>query len=184
MSFRRLVFSAIVSLAMVYAAYPYFALYRLVNAVSAGDAEALSTLVAWHAVREGVKEDICDAALDMPAAEAGNSAALRPFGYSFVRGIAANVVEANITPEALVSAARSSPAEPSVHAEPAVVGNGMKLNWAFFNSPRQFSVAFGMPGQTGPDSELRIQMELRRATWVVTRAWLPSALLLAANTRT
>ena len=178
MSFRRLVFSATVSLAMVYAAYPYFALYRLVNAVSAGDAEALSTLVAWHAVREGVKEDICDAALDMPAAEAGNSAALRPFGYSFVRGIAANVVEANITPEALVSAARSSPAEPSV------VSNGMKLNWAFFNSPRQFSVAFGMPGQTGPDSELRIQMELRRATWVVTRAWLPAALLLAANTRT
>ncbi len=178
MKLRRLVFSAIIGMAAVYVAYPYVTLYRLASAVSNGDSDLLATLVSWDSVRDGVKEDICDAVTDMPAAEAANGGTLPPFGYSFVRGVAGSVVDANISPEALVSAARS----------PRIVkadDNGeMHLTWAFFHSPREFIVVVGMPGPAGPDNDLRVQMEFRHGGWMVTRAWLPASLLLAANSRT
>ncbi len=178
MRFKRQIFSAVLMVAMVYIAYPFLTLYRLASAISDGNAEVLSTLVSWDSVREGVKEDICDAMTDIPAGDAAKETALRPFGYSFVRGVAANVVDANISPEALASAARSP------QAAAISSGTGMTLNWAFFDSPRQFSVAIGMPGQPGPENELRLQMELRHGKWVVTRAWLPNSMLMAANSRT
>jgi hypothetical protein len=174
MSFRRLVLSAALSLAMVYIAYPYFTLYRLANAVSDGDSKALSRMISWDQVRDGVKEDICDAVTEVPAAEVAREGTLPPFGYSFVRGVAANAVDTNISPEALVSAA---------HSPQAAVNDGMSLNWAFFDSPRRFSVAIGT-GPAHPDGELRLQMDFRYGKWVVTRAWLPASMLMAANRRT
>ncbi len=177
MTLRRWVFSAVAGLAAVYVAYPYVTLYRLASAVSAGDSRALSTLVSWDSVREGVKEDISDAVADIPPEQPGKEAALRPFGYSFVRGVAANVVDANITPESLVSAANWT--HFSADAWPRV-----RVNWAFFHSPTRFDVAVGLPGQTGSDSELRMQLAFRHGKWIVTRAWLPSAMLMAANSRT
>ncbi len=177
MTLRRWVFSAVAGAAVIYAAYPYVTLYRLANAVSTGDAETLSTLVAWESVREGVKEDICDAVTEVSTEEANREGALRPFGYSFVRGVAGNLVDANITPEALVSSARSPQMTTVSHPH-------MRVNWAFFDSPRRFDIAVGMPGETGPDSELRVQMAFQHGKWMVTRAWLPSRLLMAANSRT
>ena len=177
MTLRRWVFSAVLGAATVYVAYPYVTLYRLANAVSTGDAATLSSLVAWESVREGVKEDICDAVTEVSAEDASREGALRPFGYSFVRGVAGNLVDANITPEALVSATRS----PQVATDPQP---HMRLNWAFFDGPKRFDVAVGMPGETGPDSELRVQMAFQHGKWMVTRAWLTSRLLMAANSRT
>ena len=177
MTLRRWVFSAVAGLAAVYVAYPYVTLYRLATAVSAGDPRALSSLVSWDSVREGVKEDISDAVADLPAEQPGKEAALRPFGYSFVRGVAANVVDANITPESVVSAANSR--HFSAEAWPR-----MTVNWAFFHSPTRFDVAVGLPGQAGSSGELRMQMAFRHGKWIVTRAWLPSVMLMAANSRT
>lgn len=177
MTLRRQALLVVAGMAVCYAAYPYFTLYRLAHAVSQGDSETLSTLVSWESVRDGVKEDICDAITETPTEEATKEGTLPPFGYSFIRGVAANAVDANITPEALVSAVHLF--HPSAE-QPA----GMRLTWAFFDSPRRFEVAVGMPGSTGPANELRMQMEFRHARWVVTRAWLPSSLLMAANSRT
>jgi hypothetical protein len=174
---KRLVFSALVGLLTVYAAYPYFTLYRLANAVSNGDPAALSSLISWDLVREGIKEDICDAVTEAPASETTKAGTLPPFGYSFVRGVAANAVDTSITPEALVTATRSPR---------TVTGNtgAMTLNWAFFDSPGQFTVAVGMPGQDGADGELRLLMEFRHGSWMVTRAWLPASMMMASNNRT
>ena len=177
MTLRRLVFFAVVGTAAIYAAYPYVTLFRLANAVSQGDSRTLSTLVSWEAVRDGVKEDICDAVTEMPAEQATKEGTLPPFGYSFVRGVAANAVDANITPEALVSAIH--PSRPLADRP-----SGMRLNWAFFDSPGRFDVAVAMSGLAGADNELRVQMELKHGRWMVTRAWLPSAMLMAANSRT
>lgn len=176
MSFRRLVFSTSLFLVLAYAAYPYVTLYRLAHAVSDGDADALSQLVSWDLVRDGVKEDICDAVIEAPSDHITRGGGLPPFGYSFVRGVAANAVDANISPEALAAASR---------LPPAVASGGMSLNWAFFDSPRRFTASFGTAsGSAEPANELRLQLDFRRGKWVVTRAWLPAPMLMAANTRT
>ena len=176
MARKRLIISALAGLLTAYIAYPYFTLYRLALAVSNGDPATLSSLVSWDLVREGIKEDICDNVTETPAAETTKAGSLPPFGYSFVRGLAANAVDTSITPEALVTATRS-PRTATTNL------GGMTLNWAFFDSPSEFSVAVGMPGQDGADSELRLQMEFRNGSWMVTRAWLPAAMLMA-NSRT
>ena len=178
MRFRRWFLAVLPVLAVGYIAYPYVTLYRLAHAVADGDSRALSGLVAWETVRDGVKEDICDAVMDLPEAGGPRETKLRPFGYSFVRGVAANVIDANITPEAIASVANSSNSA-VFHSQ-----DGMKLTWAFFESPRRFGVAFGTRMAAGPESELRIRMELRRGTWVVTRVWLPVPMLMVANSRT
>jgi hypothetical protein len=177
MTVRRWVFSTVALTAAMYVAYPYVTLYRLANAVAAGDSQSLATLVSWDAVRDGVKEDICDAVTEIPAATATKEGTLPPFGYSFVRGVAANAVDANITPEAIASPTKS----PFTAAAEAT---GMHLNWAFFDGWRQFDVAVGMPGPISPDNELRLQMNFKYGRWVVTRAWLPTNMLMGANSRT
>jgi hypothetical protein len=48
----------IVVLAAVYVAYPYFALYRLGEALQTQDLEAVEGKVDWPRVRQGVKDDV------------------------------------------------------------------------------------------------------------------------------
>jgi hypothetical protein len=67
-----------------YLGYPYATLYRLDTAMRRSDASTLRSLVDWYAVREGLKEDICDMVLDEPAS-ARPSNELAPFGAGFVR---------------------------------------------------------------------------------------------------
>ena len=151
-----------------YGLYPYIALYRIETAIRLGDPVLLAKLIDWPAVREGIKEDICDRVLDEPA-EASARHELRPFGASFVRGVAGNVVDRAISVENLVAATRPSAADqaspPRDHAQ---------INWAFFNSPMGFLVDVTTPGVSAP---IRVQMELRGLSWIVRRVSLPPALL-------
>ena len=61
--------AAVLAIGVGYAAYPYVTLYRLDNAIHTGDAATLRALVDWPAVREGIKEDICDNVADDPQSE-------------------------------------------------------------------------------------------------------------------
>ena len=97
--------AVILGLGLGYVAYPYVTLYRLGVAVRGADAATLHRLVDWPAVREGIKEDICDYVVDDPQDRQASSQ-LPAFGASFVRGITANAVDQNVTPEALVDAVR------------------------------------------------------------------------------
>ena len=90
---------------LAYGVYPYVTLYRLGQAIRSGDAVRLETMVDWASVREGIKEDICDLVIDQPPQEQADGK-LPPFGAGFVRGIATNVVDRQVTPEALVAAAQ------------------------------------------------------------------------------
>jgi hypothetical protein len=95
-----------VALGAGYLGYPYATLYRLDTAVRQSDASTLRSLVDWYAVREGLKEDICDMVLDEPAnARASNE--LAPFGSGFIRGMTGNAVDHTVTPETLVSMIRA-----------------------------------------------------------------------------
>ena len=154
-----------VVLGVGYLGYPYVTLYRLDVAVRENDASTLRSLVDWYAVREGLKEDICDMVLDTPAAAPRANDELPPFGASFVRGMTANVVDQRVTPETLVSMSRS----PVTKSQPAA-----HLTWAFFDSPTEFSVVV----QTSEAAEpIRVMMELHGMTWQVRRVWVPNEIL-------
>ena len=87
--------ATILSVAVAYVAYPYVTLYRLGSAIQRADAATLESLVDWPAVREGIKEDVCDLASDDPIPKTGG--ALPPFGASFRRGIASSAIDQAVT---------------------------------------------------------------------------------------
>lgn len=204
-STRRLVVRRLLPLCaaavVAYAALPYVTLFRLGQAIRNGDAAALAKLVDWDGVREGLKEDICDEVLDdtpAPAASAGqpvqiaesgghaprSEAALPPFGSGFVQGIASNMIDENVTPDALAAAAHAQTVghTPGAAAAPAAEEPQPRIVWAFFDGPQTFTVLLQPPGNdVGP---IRIRMALRGGSWKVTRAWLPHELLVRANART
>jgi hypothetical protein len=169
---RVLIMTALAAFA--YVAYPYVTLARLGAALGSGDAQTLETLVAWGPVREGIKEDICDDVSDQPATSVSDTG-LRPFGFSFVRGVAANVVDAHVSPHGILAAMR--------HFDPAnlTLGAISGVKWAFFESPTQFVAELQPPGMAADAPPVRVQMELHGFAWKVTRVWLPPTLLAAAN---
>jgi hypothetical protein len=171
---KKAIGGALLTVALAYGVYPYATLYRLGQAIRQGDASTLQSMVDWPAVREGIKEDICDLVIDeTPEAKANGQ--LPPFGAGFVRGIASNAIDARVTPEALVAAAQQP------DAKPVSRGAAVQVSWAFFSSPAAFQVDLYAPGQ---DQPIRLQLDLRYGAWQVTRVWLPAELLGQANTRT
>ena len=161
----------VLSLGVAYVAYPYVTLYRLGSAIQVADAATLESLVDWPAVREGIKEDICDNVADDPQSEGK----LPAFGASFVRGIASNAVDQRVTAEGLVGMTHHDASDAAVHAA------AMSVTWAFFRDPTDFVVSLYTPGQSEP---IKLRMNLTDGGWQVTRIWLPPAMLDQANART
>ncbi|MFL5251838.1 MAG: DUF2939 domain-containing protein [Rhodopila sp.] len=168
--------AAVLTAGVAYGATPYLTLYRLGEAIQRSDAETLQSLVNWPAVREGIKEDICDLVIDDPGTKTGNT--LPPFGASFVRGIASSAIDQAVTPEALLAATGSLPAQPSI---PDQQGPDIRVNWAFFDSPTTFSISLQARGQVEP---IKLEMNLRHGAWQVQRVWLPPELLANPAART
>jgi hypothetical protein len=169
---RVLVVAALAAFA--YVAYPYVTLARLGAALGNGDATTLETLVAWGPVREGIKEDICDDVIDTGTADTG----LRPFGFSFVRGVAANLIDQHVSPHGVLAVMHDvNPASATLSALTGV-------KWAFFESPTEFVAELKPPGSSPEAAPVRVQLELQGLAWKVTRVWLPPTLLAAANAPT
>jgi hypothetical protein len=169
------VLATCVALGAGYLGYPYATLYRLDSAVRQSDAATLRSLVDWYAVREGLKEDICDMVLDEPA-NARPSNELAPFGAGFVHGMTGNALDRTVTPETFVSMIQAGGA-----AARAGVPVNASVEWAFFENPTQFSVQLRAASLAEP---IRLVMELRGLSWKVRRVWLPNALLERAGSGT
>jgi hypothetical protein len=174
MAGRKPLIGTLLAIGFAYGIYPYVTLYRLGQMVRGGDAAALQSMVDWAAVREGIKEDICDLVIDQPQ-QAQASGELPPFGAGFVRGIATNAVDQRVTPEALVAVAQ----HPGPGRGPQ--DEALQVSWAFFISPSAFVVDLSSPGRATP---IRLQLDLRRGAWQVTRVWLPVELLAEAHEHT
>jgi Protein of unknown function (DUF2939) len=165
------VLAVLVALGAAYVVYPYATLWRLDTAVRRSDAVTLSSLVDWYAVREGLKEDICDMAMDDPDATHTDNA-LPPFGAGFVRGITGTRLDKAVTPETLVlmtQAGRDVPREQT------------RVVWAFFHDPIRFDIDLRANGSPEP---IRMVMELRGMRWQVRRVWLPNEWLERAGSGT
>jgi hypothetical protein len=163
-----------VTVTLAYFAYPYVTLYRLGSAVQSADAATLEKLVDWPAVREGIKEDICDMVVDDGPAAPGK---LPAFGSGFVRSIASNAIDEQVTPQAIAAAS----AGPRAHASPAGAMSKVRVNWAFFDSPTVFTVDLQAKGMQEP---IRMQLDLRHGLWQVRRVWLPEDMLKGPPART
>jgi hypothetical protein len=162
---RRPLLAIFVLLGAGYIGYPYVTLYRLDTAVRHNDSETLRSLVDWYAVREGLKEDICDMVLDESPATTRSDDALPPFGASFVRGMTGSVLDQTVTPETLVSMSQRPQAKP--HAE-------VHLDWAFFDTPTEFSLMVRTAESAEP---IRVTMELHDLRWQVRKVSLPNEML-------
>jgi hypothetical protein len=162
--------ATVLSVAVAYVAYPYIALYRLGLAIHGADAAALESLVDWPAVREGIKEDICDLASGELSPKTGG--ALPPFGASFMRGIASNAIDQAVTPQALLAASASTTVPAPSH--PAPRGADIRISWAFFDTPTTFMVSLTAQDQAEP---VKLEMDLRGGEWRVQRVWLPAEFL-------
>jgi hypothetical protein len=165
--------ATVLSVGIAYVAYPYVTLYRLGSAIQGADAATLESLVDWPAVREGIKEDVCDLASDDPA-PTKTGAELPPFGASFVRGITSSSIDKTVTPQALLAAA-TLPAKPEPQPPR---GADVHVNWAFFDSPTTFLVSLQAHGQSEP---IKLEMDLQDGEWRVMRVWLPAELLTAGS---
>jgi hypothetical protein len=168
--------TAVLTAGVAYGATPYLTLYRLGEAIQKSDAETLQSLVNWPAVREGIKEDICDLVIDDPGSKTEDT--LPPFGASFVRGIASNAIDQAVTPEALLAATGTVPEKPAARDQQ---GPDVHVNWAFFDSPTTFSISLQARGQAEP---IKLEMDLRHGAWQVQRVWLPAELLTNPGART
>jgi len=156
-------------------AYPYVTLYRLGSAVQGADAATLESLVDWYSVREGIKEDICDLVIDEgPAPPHGK---LPAFGSGFVRSIASNAIDKQVTPQAIAAAS----AAPRAAATTADGITKVHVNWAFFESPTVFTVDLTAKNMQEP---IRMQLDLRHGVWQVRRVWLPEDMLKGQPART
>lgn len=168
--------ATVLGIGALYVAYPYVTLFRLGLAIRTADAATLETLVDWPAVREGIKEDVCDlGGVNAPTQDGGS---LPPFGASFISGIASSKIDQTVTPQALVAAAATTPA-----AEPAkaIRGADVHVNWAFFETPTTFLVSLQARGQADP---IKLEMDLQNGAWRVQRVWLPADVLSNNGSRT
>jgi len=165
---------ALLSIGTAYAAYPYVTLYRLGSAIRGGNSKVLEALVDWPAVREGIKEDVCDLVAAEPGPKTG--AELLPFGTSFMRGIASSAIDQAVTPRALLAATATLPSK-----QPAQNGADVRLRWAFFDSLTTFMVSLRAQGQSEP---ITVEMDLRHGKWRVQRVWLPADMLSNAPAKT
>lgn len=180
--------AAMLALGILYVAYPYVTLYRLGVAIQASDANTLEALVDWPAVREGIKEDVCDLVTEDPGPKVATN--LPPFGASFMRGIASNAIDQAVTPQALLAATgtvnRPVIRPPVDRVEQEDRGYDQQaadvhVNWAFFDSPTTFMISLQARGQADP---IRLEMDLHHGRWQVARVWLPADLLTNSGSRT
>jgi hypothetical protein len=164
------ILATVLSVGVAYLAYPYVTLYRLGSAIKGADAATLESLVDWPAVREGIKEDVCDLGADDPGPRTGT--ALPPFGASFIRGITSSSIDKTVTPQSLLAAATIPPTQQPQR------GADVRVNWAFFDSPTTFIVSLQPQGQGDP---IKLEMDLRYGEWRVQRVWLPPELLSSGS---
>ncbi len=180
---KRSVVIGVILLAVAYMVTPYLTLWRLAEALHRGDSRMLQTAIDWDSVREGLKEDIADGILgDGPTdpddtAAAAPSNALPPFGSSFIKGIAGNAVDREVTPEHLAEMFRQ--AQPSGRNIVSLLYSDVQ--YAFFDGPESFRLSVRCPGQAPGAAPLRVEMTLQHGAWTVVRAWLPRTFLEAGQ---
>ncbi len=164
----------------LYVSYPYYTLSRLRDAIASGDRAALEALIAWPAVRAGVKEDLNAFTLRELAGRSSEEAGLAGLG-SMMAGalgplIIDRMVDAYVTPTGLAQLV-SKDADGSAAGNPPDSARSRvkeaRLRSSGFVGPTRFrfEVDNGR-NENGPG--LGGLLELEGMSWRLTRILLPA----------
>jgi Protein of unknown function (DUF2939) len=167
----------IVVLAAIYAAYPYFALYRLGEALRAQDLEAVAGKVDWMRVRQGVKEDVNTVLIAKVKPDDTNP--LAGFGVALAGTLASPVIDATVTPAGLVAVANADrPTLATLVTQIYVSGSGdrplPRLTHYAFSGPATCDATVMPSGATSDDRAIHLRLELEGGYWMLTRIRLPA----------
>jgi len=159
------IIATVLLLAAGYAASPCLTLYRLHDAIRAGDTATVARLVDWDSVREGLDEQIADAAADVEDPKAISSGAqLAPFGFSFMRGVASRAMDSQVTAPKLLTLLHNSK-------------SAFSLRIAYFDSLTEFIVRLAAAHGQG----IRLRLNFEDGQWKVTRIWVPRSMIRRAK---
>jgi hypothetical protein len=167
----------LVFLTAVYVAYPYFALYRLGEALRTQDVEAIDGKVDWTRVRQGIKDDVNAALLDKVRPDDANP--LAGLGVALAGKLASPVVDAAVTPAGLIAVANADrPALATLVTQIYVSGSVdrplPRLIRSGFSGLATFDATIMPSGSTSADEAIHLRLELGGGYWVLTRIRLPA----------
>ena len=167
----------ILILAAAYAAYPYFALYRLGEALRAQDLDAVEGKVDWLRVRQGIKDDVNAAVLAKVKPDDTNP--LAGLGVALAGTLASPVVDATVTPAGLVAVANADrPTLTTLVTQIYVSGSGDRplphMIRSAFSGPATFEATIMPSGATSDDGTIYLRLELEGGYWMLTRIRLPA----------
>jgi DUF2939 family protein len=167
----------VVVLAAIYAAYPYFALYRLGEALRAQDLGAVEGKVDWTRVRQGIKDDVNTVLVAKVKPDDTNP--LAGLGVALAGTLASPVVDAAVTPAGLVAVANADrPTLATLVTQIYLSGSGdrplPRLSHSGFSGPATFDATVMPNGATSDDRTIHLRLELEGGYWMLTRIRLPA----------
>ena len=159
-----------------YAAYPYFALYRLGEALRAQDLDAVEAKVDWLRLRQGIKDDVNAALVAKVKPEEGDD--LAAFGIALAGKLAGPVIDTAVTPAGLVAVAAADRPTLTTLATQVYVSTSPdpplpRLAGSSFSGLAAFEATVMPKGADGDDRAIRLRFELEGGHWMLTRIHLP-----------
>jgi hypothetical protein len=184
---RTIVIVAVLGVA--HAAWPFFALYDLVNAIQNRDSAAVARRVNFAGVRQSLTEQIVVSYLQLSGKDARLGQFGRGMAVAAVTAVADPIVAKLLSAEALVDLLRNGwPASAllentTISPENALAAEGLKSGslgsaWQLFihseHGLRRFDVA--VPTTAPPPQRFKLQFRLTNWTWKLSGLELPEVL--------
>jgi hypothetical protein len=168
--------AVILLLLAAYAAYPYFALYRLGEALQAHDVDAVEAKVDWPRVRQGVKDDINSALVAKVKPEEGNGFAA--LGVALAGKLAGPFVDAAVTPAGLVAAMNADRPTLRTLVTQVYISTTAdrplpRLVQSWFSGLATFETVVAPGGANSEEDRIRLRFELEGGYWTLTQVRLP-----------
>jgi hypothetical protein len=166
-----------VVLAALYVAYPYFALYRLGEALRVQDLDAVEGKVDWTRVRQGIKDDVNAALLAKIKPDDTNP--LAGLGVALAGTLASPVVDATVTPAGLVAVANADRPTLATLVTQIYVSGSVdrplpRLMRSAFSGLATFDATLMPSGATSDDGAIHLRLGLEGGYWMLTRIRLPA----------
>ena len=163
---------------LAYVAYPYFALYRLGDAIRSGDAGAVEGKVDWPSLRQGLKDDL-NARV---AAKVGTDSddGMAALGTMIAGKMIASVVDSTVTPSGLSVIMQTGRAGPAVVHDIAPAVPEMqkdrplpRMASSTFRGLGAFEAEIAPREGDGNGKLLKVRLELQGGYWMLTHVYLP-----------
>jgi Protein of unknown function (DUF2939) len=167
---------------VAYAAWPFWAVYDLVNALEDRDAAALAHRVNFPAVRRSLTEQVVTSYLQLSGKDARLSQFARGTAVAAVASVAEPIMAKLVSAEALIELLRNGwPVSvlPDGAADLHEPGSGSLGNvWQLFIQSEQGLRSWKIPVPIGapPSSRFKLQFRLTSWTWKLSGIELPEEL--------